>query len=100
MNRQVKKGTRVDKRSFIHDLTEEAETAAGKRDKKRLYEITRTLSGKNKAPSKPVKDKNGEAIKTTGQHRFTILPLIVPSYYYSCGLRKLSEAKRSNEIVT
>ena len=60
LNRQVKKSTRADKRSFIHDLTEEAETAAGRRDMKRLYEITRTLSGKNKAPSRPVKDKNGE----------------------------------------
>jgi len=50
LNRQVTKSTRADNRSFIHDLTEEAETAAGKRDMKRLYEITRTLSGKNKAP--------------------------------------------------
>lgn len=48
LNSQVKKSTRADKRSFIHDLTEEAETAAGRRDMKRLYEITRTLSGKNK----------------------------------------------------
>ena len=62
MNRQVKKSTRADKTSFVHDLTEEAETAAGKRDMERVYEITRTLSGKNKAPSRPVKDKNGEAI--------------------------------------
>ena len=58
LNRQVKKSTRADKRSFIHDLTEEAETAAGKGDTKRLYEIKRTLSGKNKVPSRPVKDKN------------------------------------------
>ena len=62
LNRQVKKSTRGDKRSFIHDLTEEAETAAGRRDMKRLYEITRTLSGKNKAPSRPVKDKNSNRV--------------------------------------
>ena len=48
----------MDKRKFIHDLTEETQTAAGKGDMTRLYEITRTLSEKNKAPSRPVKDKN------------------------------------------
>jgi len=44
LNRQVKKSTKADKRSFIHDVTEEAETAAGQRDMKRLYKIRRTLS--------------------------------------------------------
>jgi len=62
LNRQVKKSTTADKRSFINGLTEEAETAAGKRDMNRLYKITRTLSGKNKVPSRPVKDKNSETI--------------------------------------
>ena len=69
MNRQVKKSTRRDKRSFIHDLTEEAETAAGKRGMTRLYEITRTLSGKNKVPSRPVKDKNSETITDEAKQR-------------------------------
>ena len=62
VNRQVKKSARNDKREFINSLTEEAETAAGQRNTKRLYEITRTLSGKNNNPSRPVKDKNGETI--------------------------------------
>ena len=69
MNRQVKKSTRADKRSFIHDLTEEAETAAGRREMKRLYEITRTLSGKNKVPSRAVKDKNGKTITNEAKER-------------------------------
>ena len=69
LNRQIKKSTRADKRSFIHDLTEEAETAAGRRDMKRLYEITRTLSGKNKAPLRPVKDKNGVTITDEAKER-------------------------------
>ena len=51
LNRQVKRSTRADKRSFINDLTEETEIPAGKRDMKRLNFVTRTLSGKNKAPS-------------------------------------------------
>nr|KAG5706977.1 hypothetical protein BaRGS_019582 [Batillaria attramentaria] len=62
VNRQVKRSARNDKRNFINDLTEEAETAAGQRNMKRLYEITRTLSGKNNIPTRPVKDKNGQII--------------------------------------
>nr|KAG5710147.1 hypothetical protein BaRGS_006666 [Batillaria attramentaria] len=53
VNRQVKRSARNDKRNFINDLTEEAETAAGQRNMKRLYEITRTLSGKNNNPTRP-----------------------------------------------
>ena len=59
----------MDKRRFIHDLTEQAEPAAGKRDMKRLYEITITLSGKNKAPSRPVKDKNSKTITDEAKER-------------------------------
>nr|KAG5694296.1 hypothetical protein BaRGS_032014 [Batillaria attramentaria] len=62
VNRQVKRSARNDKRNFINNLTEEAETAAGQRNMKRLYEITRTLSGKNNNPTRPVKDKNGQII--------------------------------------
>ena len=69
LNWQVKRSTRVDKQRFIHNLTEEAETAAGKSDMKRLYEITRTLSGKKKVPSRPVKDKNGETITDEAKER-------------------------------
>ena len=69
VNRQVKRSARNDKRRFIHDLTEEAETAAGQRNMKRLYEITRTLSGKNSNPTRPVKDKNGETITREDDQR-------------------------------
>nr|KAG5699547.1 hypothetical protein BaRGS_033743 [Batillaria attramentaria] len=62
VNRQVKRSARNDKRNFINGLAEEAETAAGQRNMKRLYEITRTLSGKNNNPTRPVKDKNGQII--------------------------------------
>ena len=36
---------------------------------KRLYEITITLSGKNKAPSRPVKDKNSKTITDEAKER-------------------------------
>ena len=62
INKGVKRSARSDKRKFVEELTAEAETAAGQRNMKRLYEITRTLSGKNGNPSRPVKDKNGNTI--------------------------------------
>lgn len=62
VNWEVKNSARNDKKHFIHDLTEETETAAGQQNMKRLCEITRVLSGKNSNPTKPVKDKNGEII--------------------------------------
>ena len=62
INREVKKSARQDKRQFIHNLTEEAEIAAKQNNMKRVYEITRALSGKSFNPSKPVKDKNGRTM--------------------------------------
>ena len=61
-NRKVKRSARKDKRSYIEELTNEAETAADQRNMKRLYEITRALSGKNNNPGRPVKDKDGNTI--------------------------------------
>nr|KAG5685711.1 hypothetical protein BaRGS_027976 [Batillaria attramentaria] len=72
VNRQVKRSARNDKRNFINDLTEEAETAAGQRNMKRLYEITRTLSGKNNNPTRPVKDKNGQIITKEEDQRTSL----------------------------
>ena len=68
-NRQVKKSARKDKRSHIEELTSEAETASGQRNMKRLYEITRALSGKNNNPSRPVKDKDGNTIPGEEEQR-------------------------------
>ena len=50
-------------------MTEEAETAAGQGNMKRLYEITRTLSGKNSNHNKPVKDNNGRVITSDVEQR-------------------------------
>jgi hypothetical protein len=67
VNRQVKGSGRDDKRRYIHDLTEEARTAAGQQNMKRLYEITRTLFGKNSNPTSPVKDKDEETTREEDQ---------------------------------
>ena len=37
--------------------------------KKKLYDITRTLSGKNSNPCRPVKDKNGNLLSSEGGQR-------------------------------
>jgi hypothetical protein len=68
-NREVKRGARHDKREFVHGLTEEAEMAANQNNMKRLYEITRALSGKNFNPSRPVKDRNGNTITNDAEQR-------------------------------
>ncbi|KAK6962318.1 craniofacial development protein 2 [Biomphalaria glabrata] len=43
-------------------MTTDAEKAAEQRDMKRLYDITRTLAGRNTSTNKPVKDKHGKII--------------------------------------
>ena len=45
-NSAVRKSTKKDKKESINALTTEAETAAGQCNMKRLYEKTRTMSGK------------------------------------------------------
>ena len=48
----------------------EAETAGEQRNmKKKLYDNTRLLSGKNRNPSRPVKDKNGNLLSSEGDQR-------------------------------
>ena len=63
----MKRSARKDKRRYTEELTKEAGTAAGQRNMKKLYDITRTLSGKkNSYPSRPVKDKNGNLLSSEG----------------------------------
>ena len=69
LNTFVKRSARKDKRRYIEELTKEAETAAGQRNMKKLYDTTRTLSGKNSNPSRPVKDKNGNLISSEEDQR-------------------------------
>ena len=69
LNTFVKRSTRKDKRRYTEVLTKEAETAAAQRNMNKLYDITRTLSGKNSDPSCPVKDKNGNLLSSKGDQR-------------------------------
>ena len=62
--KEVKRKLRDDKRLFINEVAEQAETAASKGDLKTLYATTRTLSGRKSNFNRPVRDKNGKLLTT------------------------------------
>ena len=62
LNKDVRKSAKKDKKAFFDTLATEAESAAGQRNMKRPYDITRTLSGKRSKPPEPVKNKDGVII--------------------------------------
>nr|CAH8843517.1 unnamed protein product [Trichobilharzia regenti] len=62
LDKEVKKSARKDKRRFYDNLATEAEKAAGKRDLRTLYQITKSLSGKRSTQAKPIKDSQGNPI--------------------------------------
>uniref|UniRef100_A0AA85ILE8 Reverse transcriptase domain-containing protein n=1 Tax=Trichobilharzia regenti TaxID=157069 RepID=A0AA85ILE8_TRIRE len=62
LDKEVKKSARKDKRRFYDNLATEAEKAAGKRDLRTLYQITKSLSGKRPTQAKPIKDSQGNPI--------------------------------------
>ena len=51
------------------NLAIEAESAAGQRNMKRLYDITRTMSGKRSRPPEQVKNKDGFIITEEQKQR-------------------------------
>ena len=63
-HKEVTKSVKEDKRNYIAELTTEAETAAGQRNIKELYNITRILSGRSMPFEKLVKDTNGTVLTT------------------------------------
>ena len=68
-NKDVRKSAKKDKKAFFDTLATEAESAAGQRNMKRLYDITRTMSGKRSRPPKPVKNKDGVIITKEQEQR-------------------------------
>jgi hypothetical protein len=56
---------RRDKRKWAVDSTDKAEKEETK-DSRTLYKITRILSGKLSAKTRPIKDKNGKLLVTAG----------------------------------
>ena len=61
-HKEVKRCVKSDRRNFIDNLAKAAEEAAGKKNMKEVYDITRKLAGNKHASEKPVKNKSGEII--------------------------------------
>ena len=63
-DKEVKRSARRDKRVFVEELANEAETAAAIGDLNTVYKITKQLSGRNNTCNKLVKDKQGKQLTT------------------------------------
>ena len=63
-DKAVKRSAGRDKRVFVEELANEAETAAAKGDLNTVYKITKQLSGRNNTCNKPVKDRQGKLLTT------------------------------------
>ncbi|VDP27311.1 unnamed protein product [Schistosoma curassoni] len=69
VNKQVKRSIRTDKRKYVEDIAMTAEKAARERNMRRLYDITKKLSGNRLKPERPVKSKEGEVITNIEEQR-------------------------------
>ena len=63
-NKAVKKSARQDKRNYIENKAKEAEEAAKVNDRRKLYNITRSLSCKSQQNSTTMKNLNGNILTT------------------------------------
>ncbi len=61
-DKEIKKSARVDKQKYVEGLVEEAQEASERGDLRRMYKITKQLSGKNHNISQVVKDKDGKPL--------------------------------------
>jgi hypothetical protein len=64
-HKEVKRNIKIDKRNYVEGLAAEAEEAIGSGNMKKLYDITKKLSGKYSKTERPVKDKQGKTIAST-----------------------------------
>lgn len=61
-NKEVKKATKKERKSFIEGMAREAEKAASEQRMGDLYQITKKLCGQGRKTNMPVKDKQGKLI--------------------------------------
>ena len=61
-HKHIKRFVGLDKRRYIDDLAKQAQEAAMQGNMRELYETTKTLAGKYKQSSKPVRDKGGKIL--------------------------------------
>ena len=58
-DKEIKKSAKEDKKKYVEDLAEKAQEASERGDLRKMYKITKQLSGKSQPQSAAVKDKNG-----------------------------------------
>ena len=58
----MKKSARRDRREHVERMTQDAEDAAGRRDMRELYQITKRLAGKKSTQPQNVLSKDGETL--------------------------------------
>uniref|UniRef100_A0A3P9IPR5 Endonuclease/exonuclease/phosphatase domain-containing protein n=1 Tax=Oryzias latipes TaxID=8090 RepID=A0A3P9IPR5_ORYLA len=61
-NKEVKKSIKKDKKTFVESMAEEAEHAAGQKNIRELYNITRKLAGGKQVGNHPVFDKTRKVL--------------------------------------
>ena len=61
----IKKSVRQDKRTWVNGIAEMAQRAADTHNTKDLYNATKTLAGKARSGSKPIRSKDGQMIVTS-----------------------------------
>ena len=61
-DKEVKKSAKEDKNKYVEELAVKAQEASERGDLRKMYQITKLLSGKNKSHSQTVKDKDGKVL--------------------------------------
>ena len=62
LDKEVKKRARADKKTYIENIAEEAETAAAKQDMGTLYKLTKTLTNGFQSTDIPTRDQTGKVL--------------------------------------
>jgi hypothetical protein len=72
-HKEVRQSVRKDRRTYIENLAAQVEEAANMRDKKDLYDTTKTRSGNVRQTSQQIKDKNGKVLTTTEEQLWNVI---------------------------
>jgi len=67
VNKEVKKSIKNDKRNYVENLAKEAEQAAGSRNMKQLYDISKKLATRKRQAERPIKDRYGKTLSGAEQ---------------------------------
>ncbi|XP_078357393.1 uncharacterized protein LOC144642296 [Oculina patagonica] len=66
-HKEVRRSIKRDKRNHIDNLARQAEEAAARGNMKELYNTTKKLAARYQVTDKPIKDKQGKTLTSTGE---------------------------------